>query len=95
MRRATSSSPMPLSAGYVAADGCCDSIRHVRAALPIDGRFHLAQRYALDWERIDGDRVAVDSRDAVENKVGRRLRHGSIFRRQRAPRIRADVCISK
>src|SRR5262249_48313305 len=39
--------------GYVAADGCCDSIRHVRALLPLDGRFYLSQRFAIDWERID------------------------------------------
>jgi hypothetical protein len=39
--------------GYVAADGCCDSIRHVRALLPLNGRFYLAQRFAVDWERID------------------------------------------
>ncbi|WP_422000207.1 M23 family metallopeptidase [Reyranella sp.] len=39
--------------GYVAADGCCDSIRHVRALLPLNGRFALAQRYAIDWEQID------------------------------------------
>lgn len=38
---------------YVAADGCCDSIRHVRALLAIDGKFHLAQRFAIDWEQID------------------------------------------
>jgi hypothetical protein len=41
--------------GYVAADGCCDSIRHVRALLPLDGRFYLAQRFAIDWERIDDE----------------------------------------
>jgi hypothetical protein len=39
--------------GYVAADGCCDSIRHVRALLAIDGKFHLSQRFAVDWEQID------------------------------------------
>jgi hypothetical protein len=39
--------------GYVAADGCCDSIRHVRALLSLDGKFHLAQRFAIDWEQID------------------------------------------
>ncbi len=39
--------------GYVAADGCCDSIRHVRALLSIDGKFDLAQRFAIDWEQID------------------------------------------
>jgi hypothetical protein len=31
--------------GYIAGDGCCDSIRHVRALLAIDGKFHLAQRF--------------------------------------------------
>jgi len=35
--------------GYVAGDGCCDSIRHVRALLSLDGRFYLAQRVAIDW----------------------------------------------
>ena len=40
--------------GYVAADGCCDSIRHVRALLSVDGKFHLSQRFAIDWEQIDG-----------------------------------------
>jgi hypothetical protein len=40
--------------GYVAADGCCDSIRHVRALLAIDGKFYLSQRFAIDWEQIDG-----------------------------------------
>ncbi|MGH8432078.1 MAG: M23 family metallopeptidase, partial [Solimonas sp.] len=39
--------------GYIAGDGCCDSIRHVRALLAIDGKFHLAQRFAVDWEQID------------------------------------------
>src|SRR5262249_27561503 len=37
--------------GYVAADGCCDSIRHVRALLPLNGSFYLSQRFAIDWER--------------------------------------------
>jgi Peptidase family M23 len=41
--------------GYVAADGCCDSIRHVRALLALDGAFHLSQRFAVDWEQIDDD----------------------------------------
>jgi hypothetical protein len=46
----------PLSgSGFVAADGCCDSIRHVRALLPIDGRLMLAQRFAIDWEEIDSE----------------------------------------
>ena len=56
--RVNSSEPTVLEAplqgaGYAAADGCCDSIRHVRALLSLDGRFHLAQRFAIDWEKID------------------------------------------
>ena len=39
--------------GYIVGDGCCDSIRHVRALLPLNGAFWLAQRFAIDWERID------------------------------------------
>ncbi|MFI0844342.1 M23 family metallopeptidase [Mesorhizobium sp. IMUNJ 23232] len=45
--------------GYVAADGCCDSIRHVRALLPLDGKFYLAQRFAVDWEQIDEKNTLV------------------------------------
>ena len=45
--------------GYVAADGCCDSIRHVRALLSLDGKFHLAQRFAIDWEQIDDENTLV------------------------------------
>jgi hypothetical protein len=41
--------------GFVAADGCCDSIRHVRALLALNGAFHLSQRFAVDWERIDDE----------------------------------------
>jgi murein DD-endopeptidase MepM/ murein hydrolase activator NlpD len=51
--------------GYVAADGCCDSIRHVRALLPLNGRFYLAQRFAVDWERID-DAARVFRGDAKD-----------------------------
>lgn len=47
--------PPLLGEGYIAGDGCCDSIRHVRALLPIDGRLTLAQRFAIDWEQLDGE----------------------------------------
>lgn len=40
-------------ANYVAGDGCCDTIRHVRALLSINGTFWLAQRFAIDWEQVD------------------------------------------
>lgn len=42
--------------GYIAADSCCDSTRHVRAALPINAQLRLAQRYAVDWEQLDRQR---------------------------------------
>jgi hypothetical protein len=38
---------------YVSADSCCDASRHTRAALPVNGRVWLAQRYAVDWEQLD------------------------------------------
>ena len=40
---------------FVSADSCCDAVRHTRAALPINGRLWLAQRYAVDWEQLDAD----------------------------------------
>jgi hypothetical protein len=40
-------------AGYVSADSCCDAVRHQRAALPINGHFYIAQRYAVDWEQVN------------------------------------------
>lgn len=45
--------------GYVAGDGCCDSIRHVRALLPLNGLFALSQRFAIDWEQIDAENRLV------------------------------------
>ena len=38
---------------YVSDDSCCDASRHTRAAMPINGRVWLAQRYAVDWEQLD------------------------------------------
>jgi peptidase M23-like protein len=38
---------------YVSADSCCDASRHTRAALPVNGRVWIAQRYAVDWEQLD------------------------------------------
>jgi murein DD-endopeptidase MepM/ murein hydrolase activator NlpD len=40
---------------YISADSCCDASRHTRAALPVDGRVWLAQRYAVDWEQLDDE----------------------------------------
>ncbi len=38
---------------YIAADGCCDAVRHTRALLPVNGQPFLAQRYAIDYEQAD------------------------------------------
>jgi hypothetical protein len=45
--------------GYLAGDGCCDSIRHVRALLPLNGQYALAQRFAIDWEQLGADNRLV------------------------------------
>ena len=40
---------------YISADSCCDASRHTRAALPVNGRVWIAQRFAVDWEQLDED----------------------------------------
>jgi hypothetical protein len=53
---------------YIAADSCCDSSRHVRAALPINGQIRLAQRYAVDWEQIDRqNRIFAGPKEALRS----------------------------
>lgn len=62
--------PPLVGKGYVAADGCCDTVRHVRALLPLNGRFTLAQRFAIDWEQVDDDnRLFKGDRHAPESYV--------------------------
>jgi len=41
---------------WLAGDGCCDSSLHVRALLPINGSLYAAQRFAIDWEKINQDK---------------------------------------
>jgi hypothetical protein len=54
--------------GYVSADSCCDATRHTRAALPVNGRVWLAQRYALDWEELDAQgRIYAGPREKLES----------------------------
>jgi murein DD-endopeptidase MepM/ murein hydrolase activator NlpD len=38
---------------FISADSCCDSSRHTRAALPVNGQVFLAQRFAVDWEQLN------------------------------------------
>jgi hypothetical protein len=40
-------------AGYISADSCCDATRHTRAAMPVNGRVWISQRYAVDWEQLN------------------------------------------
>jgi Peptidase family M23 len=54
--------------GYISADSCCDSTRHMRAAMPINGRVYVAQRYAVDWEELDaGNRIYSGPREKLES----------------------------
>ncbi|MGA3222761.1 MAG: M23 family metallopeptidase [Acidobacteriaceae bacterium] len=53
---------------YISADSCCDAVRHTRAAMAINGRVWLAQRYAVDWEQTDaGGRIYVGPREKLES----------------------------
>lgn len=57
--------------GYIAGDGCCDSTRHIRATLPLNGTAYTAQRFAIDWEQLDGqDRIyAGDPKDPASYTI--------------------------
>jgi hypothetical protein len=53
---------------YISADSCCDAVRHTRAAMPINGRVWLAQRYAVDWEQTDaGGHIYTGPREKLES----------------------------
>ena len=53
---------------YVSADSCCDAVRHTRAVLPINGRFWVSQRYAVDWEQINEQgHIYLGTREKVES----------------------------
>src|SRR4030095_9814824 len=43
----------PRAPRHLDADGCCDAPRHVRSTLPLNGQRVGAQRFAIDWERLD------------------------------------------
>jgi hypothetical protein len=54
--------------GYISADSCCDATRHTRAAMPINGRVWVAQRYAVDWEQMDAQgRIYNGPREKLES----------------------------
>jgi hypothetical protein len=54
--------------GYISADSCCDAVRHTRATLPVNGRFWVSQRYAVDWEQVNEQgRIYRGPREKVES----------------------------
>ncbi len=56
--------------GFISADSCCDATRHTRAALPVNGRVWVAQRYAVDWEQLDQHgRIYMGPRERLESYV--------------------------
>ena len=60
--------PPLAGARFIAADSCCDASRHTRAALPVDGRVVIAQRFAVDWEQLDDDgRIFTGAQSAPKN----------------------------
>ncbi len=53
---------------YISADSCCDASRHTRAALPVNGRVWISQRYAVDWEQLDASgRIYAGPREKLES----------------------------
>ncbi|MGI9534673.1 MAG: M23 family metallopeptidase [Thermodesulfobacteriota bacterium] len=41
---------------WVAADGCCTAVRHVRGYNAVNGKIFFAQRFAIDWEKINEEK---------------------------------------
>jgi hypothetical protein len=53
---------------YISADSCCDATRHTRAALAVNGRVWMAQRFAVDWEQLDaGSRIYAGPREKLQS----------------------------
>lgn len=60
--------PPLMGDGFISADSCCDATRHTRAALPVNGRVWIAQRYAVDWEQVDAEhRIYAGPREKLES----------------------------
>jgi murein DD-endopeptidase MepM/ murein hydrolase activator NlpD len=39
--------------GWIASDGCCTPSGHVNATFGLDGKLQAAERFAIDWLRVD------------------------------------------
>jgi peptidase M23-like protein len=56
---------------WLAADGCCTARRHVWAAQPFGGRLYNAQRFAIDFERLDASgRLWTGDETVLSNWAG-------------------------
>ncbi len=54
--------------GFLSADSCCDATRHTRAALAVNGRVYVAQRFAVDWEQLDAQgRIYSGPRETLQS----------------------------
>jgi hypothetical protein len=57
--------------GWVAVNGCCDSTTHMRSIQPVNGSLYLAQRFAIDWMKIDEEnRLFVGAPKDVNSYFG-------------------------
>ncbi|WP_232715131.1 M23 family metallopeptidase [Gordonia metallireducens] len=63
--------PPLIGEDYIAADACCDAVRHTRAILPLDGTPVVAQRYAVDWEQAgpDGKIFVGDAKNPASYRI--------------------------
>jgi hypothetical protein len=54
--------------GWVAVNGCCEPGAHRSTAVPVNGQLHYAQRFAIDWVRLDSQgRLRNGPADEVES----------------------------
>jgi len=53
---------------WLAANGPANSSGHRRSIIPIDGRARIAQRFAIDWVRVNPDGQATYTGDPLDNK---------------------------
>lgn len=57
--------------GWVAGNGCCNAGTHVSTDLPINGKIRVAQRFAIDWIKVNEDgRAFVGDPNDLENWFG-------------------------
>jgi hypothetical protein len=53
---------------FISADSCCDATRHTRAAMSVNGRVWVAQRFAVDWEQLDAQgRIYSGPREKLQS----------------------------